>query len=104
MCVCIAHTCMLSHCICVRLFVTLWTVAPPGSSVHGILQSRILEWVAMPSYIYICTYTYSKERIFHRLHFENALVSLSLMLDLLISFKWYYSYRNVFILLPFNCL
>ena len=21
----------------------------PGSSVHGILQSRILEWVAMPS-------------------------------------------------------
>ena len=27
------------------------TVAPlpPGSSVHGILQARILEWVAMPS-------------------------------------------------------
>ena len=23
---------------------------PPGSSVHGILQVRILEWVAMPSY------------------------------------------------------
>ena len=23
--------------------------SPPGSSVHGILQSRILEWVAMPS-------------------------------------------------------
>ena len=22
--------------------------SPPGSSVHGILQSRILEWVAMP--------------------------------------------------------
>ena len=22
---------------------------PPGSSVHGILQARILEWVAMPS-------------------------------------------------------
>ena len=21
---------------------------PPGSSVHGILQARILEWVAMP--------------------------------------------------------
>ena len=21
----------------------------PGSSVHGILQTRILEWVAMPS-------------------------------------------------------
>jgi len=26
-----------------------WTVAPPGSSVHGILQAGILEWIAMPS-------------------------------------------------------
>ena len=27
-----------------------WTVCSlPGSSVHGILQARILEWVAMPS-------------------------------------------------------
>ena len=34
---------------CIRLFATLWTVAPPGSSVHGILQARILEWVAVPS-------------------------------------------------------
>ena len=23
--------------------------SPPGPSVHGILQARILEWVAMPS-------------------------------------------------------
>ena len=23
--------------------------SPPGSSVHGIVQARILEWVAMPS-------------------------------------------------------
>ena len=30
------------------LFVTPWTVAPPGSSVHGILQARILKWVAIP--------------------------------------------------------
>ena len=22
---------------------------PPGSSIHGILQARMLEWVAMPS-------------------------------------------------------
>jgi len=26
---------------------------PPGSSVHGILQARILEWVASPSSRYI---------------------------------------------------
>ena len=25
----------------------LWTVALPGSSVHGILQARVLEWVAI---------------------------------------------------------
>ena len=31
-------------------FATPWTVArPSGFSVHGILQARILEWVAMPS-------------------------------------------------------
>ena len=30
-----------------QLFVTPWTVAPPGSSVHGIFQARILEWLAV---------------------------------------------------------
>ena len=34
---------MLSHFSHVQLFVSL-----PGSSDHGILQERILEWVAMP--------------------------------------------------------
>ena len=32
----------------VRLFATPWAVALQGSSVHGILQERILEWVATP--------------------------------------------------------
>ena len=32
----------------VRLFATPWTIAYlPGSSVHGIFQARILEWVAI---------------------------------------------------------
>ena len=30
-------------------YATLWTCSPPGFSVHGILQARILEWVVMPS-------------------------------------------------------
>ena len=30
----------------VQLFGTLWT-SPPGSSVHGTFQTRILEWVAL---------------------------------------------------------
>ena len=45
-CVCVlAHVCVLSH---------VWLCdpmdsSPPGSSVHGILQARILEWVVIPS-------------------------------------------------------
>ena len=41
-------------CVCAKslqLCLTLWdpmNCSPPGSSVHGILQARILEWVAMP--------------------------------------------------------
>ena len=39
--------CMLSRFSHVQLFVT--PMDPPSSSVHGILQARILEWAAMPS-------------------------------------------------------
>ena len=43
--------CMLSHFSRVQFFATLWyDCSPPGSSVHGILQVRILEWVAMPCF------------------------------------------------------
>ena len=41
--------CGLSHFNCVRLFVTPVHCSPPGSFVHGILQVRILAWVAMTS-------------------------------------------------------
>ena len=41
--------CMLSHFSCVRLFVTLWTIAYQAPLSMGLLQGRILEWVAMPS-------------------------------------------------------
>ena len=38
---------VLNHFSRVWLFVTLWTI-PPGFSVHGILQARILKSVAVP--------------------------------------------------------
>ena len=41
--------CVLSHFSSVRLFVTPMDCSPLGSSVHGVLQARILEWVAIPS-------------------------------------------------------
>ena len=39
-------------CLVAQSCLTLWDpmdCSPPGSSVHGILQARILEWVAMLS-------------------------------------------------------
>ena len=40
------HTTLLQSCLTLCDFMDC---SPPGSSVHGILQARILEWVAMPS-------------------------------------------------------
>ena len=40
--------CVLSRFSCVWLFATLWTVAHQAPLSMGILQARLLEWVAMP--------------------------------------------------------
>ena len=36
----------------VRLFATPWTSSLPGSSLHWILQARVLEWVAIKGWAY----------------------------------------------------
>ena len=41
--------CMLSHFSCVQLCATLWTIVLQAPLSMGILQARILEWVAVPS-------------------------------------------------------
>ena len=41
--------CVLSRLSHVQLFVTPMDCSLSGPSIHGILQTRILEWVAMPS-------------------------------------------------------
>ena len=44
-----------TYCMCLKLLQLCLTLCdpmdsgPPGSSVYGILQARILKWVAMPS-------------------------------------------------------
>ena len=41
---------MCMHAVCFQLCPTLcdpMNRSPPGSSVHGVLQARILEWVAL---------------------------------------------------------
>ena len=46
--VCDMCACVLRHCSHIRLCnLTDWS--SPGSSVHGILQARVLEWVAISS-------------------------------------------------------
>ena len=54
MCVCV--------CVCAQPCPTLCNPMdcnPPGFSVHGISQARILEWVAISfSNIYVCVYVY----------------------------------------------
>ena len=42
----------------------------PGSSIHGILQARILEWVAISfSSIYVQTYAYKYTRLLCKMYF-----------------------------------
>ena len=50
LCVCVCVLVMLSH---VQLCNAM-DCSPPGSSVHGILQARILEWVAISFSRYHC--------------------------------------------------
>ena len=59
-------------CVCAKSLQSCLTLcypmdhSLPGSSVHGILQARILEWVAMPfSNIYM--YVYITESLFAHL-------------------------------------
>ena len=47
-CVCVC-VCAVPSCSVVSYSLQPKDCSPPGSSVHGILQARILEWVAMPS-------------------------------------------------------
>ena len=41
------HNTLCIHCVCLTLCDPV-DCSPPGSSVHRILQARILEWVAIP--------------------------------------------------------
>ena len=81
-------SCVLSHFSCVRLFATLWTVASQAPLALGILQARILEWVALASsrwsslprdWIHI-SYIFSIDRqfIYHQHHLaEKAMATHS---------------------------
>ena len=54
-CVCVCVCVFVRACMCAkslhscRTLCDLMDCSPPGSFIRGILQARILEWVAMPS-------------------------------------------------------
>ena len=51
--------------------------SPPGSSVHGILQTRILEWVAMP-FSRESSWPRIEPRLLHLLHWQAGSLPLAL--------------------------
>ena len=49
---CLPYSCTVNLCLVTQLcpiFVTPWTLARQAPLSTGILQARILEWVAMPA-------------------------------------------------------
>ena len=82
----------LTMCVCVcvqalsrvRLFVTPWTVAHQTLLTIGILQARILEWVAMPSSRksswsrdWISVSCMSRRILYHLTHQESPLLCVT---------------------------
>ena len=69
----------------IQLFGSPMDCSPPGSSIHGISQKRILEWVAIPFYkgsswpwdqIHICT---GKQILYHCATWEVHLTSVVIL-------------------------
>ena len=68
---------VLSHFSCIRLFAMLWTVACQAPLSIGILQARILEWIAMPSSRGIFPTQGSNPQLLHLLHWEAGSLPLT---------------------------
>ena len=76
MCYIILLSSILSHFSYVWLCNTM-DQSPPGSSVHGILQARILEWVAMPSSRGSSQPRHQAHVSYHLLHWQVGSLSLA---------------------------
>ena len=79
--------CMLSHFSYVWLFATPWT-SLPGSSIHGLFQARILEWVVIsfpgihPNPRIEPSLPHCRKTLYHLSHQRNILLC-NLVLDFL---------------------
>ena len=73
------HTCVLSHFSRVRLRDPM-DCSLPGSSIHGILPARILEWVAVPLQGIFPTQG-SNPHLLHLLHWQVGSFTTSTTLE-----------------------
>ena len=90
--------CVLSHFSCVWLCYPM-DCDPPGSSVHGILQVRILEWVAMPFLQGIFPTQGLNPHFLHLLHWQADSLYICI-----IAYIWYYYNVILPYILPGNFL
>ena len=70
-----------THAQLLPLFLTLCDpmgCGPPGSSVYGILQARILEWAARPSSRGIFPTRGSNLNLLHLLHWQGGSFTTSI--------------------------
>ena len=80
-------------CLIAQLCLILWNhgffgpMGPPGSSVHGILQTRILEWVAYPFSKWILATQELNWSILYNTWILHQLSSQGSSFDPLIGFK-----------------
>ena len=64
---------LLQSCL---TFCDLMDCGPPGSSVHGILQARIMEWLAVPS-SRVPSRPWDQTRILGLLHWQAGSLPLA---------------------------
>ena len=67
---CYSRVKSVSHSVVSDFLTTPWTVAPAGSLVHGILQARTLEWVAIH---------FSRVRVKEQHQIENSVINILLL-------------------------
>ena len=74
----LVYACVLSLQLCLTLCNPM-DCSPPGSSVHGILQARILEWVIMPFLLHGILWAQGLNlHLLHLLHWPEGSLPLAL--------------------------
>ena len=74
------------------LFAIPWTIlCPPGSSVRGILQARILAWVAIPTFLISCT---GRRVLYHQGNLGSPLKGQGKLNKILLSANHIYKFNT----------